>query len=108
MDTSKNDNDSLKNTDITFEYDLSTEIDSITKSIKHNKRCRFERCIKQSSFNLPTETKSIYCGEHIKENMINVANKKCIYEGCKKQPSCNLPTEIKGLYCNEHNTNQRI
>jgi hypothetical protein len=38
-------------------------------------KCIFENCIKQPSFNLPTEKNGLYCSEHKLENMINVVDK---------------------------------
>jgi hypothetical protein len=37
-----------------------------------SKKCIFDKCSKIPSFNLPTETKAIYCKEHKKENMIDI------------------------------------
>jgi hypothetical protein len=34
--------------------------------------------MKLPSYNIPTETKAIYCSDHKKENMINVKDKRCI------------------------------
>jgi len=31
--------------------------------------CKFDNCTKQPAFNLPTETKALYCFEHKKEDM---------------------------------------
>ena len=67
-----------------------------------SKKCMHEKCSKQPAFNLPTETKGIYCLEHKKENMISVTVKKCTHKGCSKRPSFNLPTETNGIYCFEH------
>ena len=41
-----------------------------------SKKCFEEGCFKQPSYNLPTETKGIYCSAHKKENMINVKKDK--------------------------------
>jgi len=61
------------------------------------------RCIKcnliQPNYNLPTESKGLYCSNCKLPDMIDVVNPKCIE--CKLiQPYYNLPTESKGLYCN--------
>ena len=37
------------------------------------KRCAHDNCLVGPSFNYPTETKALFCGEHKLENMI-VAN----------------------------------
>jgi hypothetical protein len=73
-----------------------------------NKRCIYEGCNKNPTFNIQSETKGIYCFEHKLTNMINVTDKKCIYEGCIKQPGFNLPSEIKPIYCFEHKLENMI
>ena len=72
------------------------------------KKCLEEGCNKQPTFNLPAETKGIYCFEHKKENMIDVKNKRCLEEGCNTRPTFNLPTETKGIYCFEHKKENMI
>jgi predicted ester cyclase len=67
-----------------------------------NKRCIFDNCNKGPVFNLPTETKALYCSEHKLPNMIDIKNKRCIFDNCNKGPVFNLPTETKALYCSEH------
>ena len=69
---------------------------------KKSKKCIYENCPKNPSFNLPNETIGLWCSEHKKENMINVKNKKCIYENCPKRPSFNLPTEKIPILCGVH------
>ena len=71
-------------------------------------KCIEPNCVKSPSYNIPTETKAIYCNEHKKENMIDVINKRCIKEGCITRPSFNLPTETKAIYCNEHKKENMI
>ena len=61
------------------------------------KKCIHENCSIQPIFNLPTETKGIYCTNHKKEDMIDVINKKCIHDDCYKKPNYNLPTELFNL-----------
>ena len=46
--------------------------------------------MKQSSYNLSTEIKPLYCSEHKKENMVDVKSKRCIHANCIKQPNYNL------------------
>jgi len=62
----------------------------------------------QPAFNLPSETKALYCFEHKKENMIDIISKRCIQVGCMKQPTFNLPSESKTLYCFEHKKENMI
>ena len=66
------------------------------------KFCKHNECNKQPFYNLPIETKGLFCSEHKKENMIDIINKRCIKGECKKRPNFNLPTETKGLYCFTH------
>jgi hypothetical protein len=72
------------------------------------KKCIHDNCIKQPVFNLPNETKPLYCKEHKLENMIDIKNKRCIHDNCIKQPNFNLPTETKALYCFEHTLENMI
>jgi hypothetical protein len=65
-------------------------------------RCKHENCLKQATFNLPTEARGVYCAEHRGENMIDVVHKRCRHDGCMKIPTFNFPTEKIGLYCFEH------
>jgi hypothetical protein len=73
-----------------------------------SKKCIEYNCTKHPVFNLPTETKAIYCNEHKKENMIDVKNKRCSEFNCTKHPVFNLPTETKAIYCNEHKKENMI
>ena len=73
-----------------------------------SKRCLFDNCMKRPNYNLPNETKAIYCSEHKKENMIDVKHKRCLFENCIKQPVFNLPTETKAIYCFEHKQENMI
>ena len=40
-----------------------------------DKTCQEEGCNTQPHFNLPTESKGIYCAVHKKENMIDMMNR---------------------------------
>ena len=66
------------------------------------RRCIHDNCNKQPTFNLPTETKAIYCSEHKKPGMIDIKSKRCIHENCNIRPNFNLPDETKAIYCTEH------
>jgi len=72
-----------------------------------DKKCIFENCIKIPNFNLPTETKGIYCSEHKLENMINVKNKNCQYIKCKEQALFGLINK-RPQYCKEHKHDNMI
>jgi ATP-dependent Lon protease len=49
-------------------------------------KCIHENCVKIANYNLENEKKGLYCGEHKKENMIDVKSKKCLFEGCNIHP----------------------
>ena len=49
-------------------------------------KCISKNCIKIAIFNLPNETKWLYCKEHKKENMIDIKNKSCTEPDCKTRP----------------------
>ena len=63
---------------------------------KNHRLCIYDNCMKYSTFNLPTEKKSLYCSLHKLDNMINVKNKKCICKDCKKIPSFNIENDFNG------------
>lgn len=45
------------------------------------------------TFNNSSETRGIYCNEHIKEGMIDVKNRRCQEEGCTT--SVDIPNFLK-------------
>ena len=72
-------------------------------------KCKEEGCNKQPHYNIPGESKGLFCGEHREEGMVDVKNKKCKFEeGCNKQPKFNIPGESKGLYCDSHKKNGMV
>ena len=44
------------------------------------KKCMFPECSIAALFNIPSETKGIYCFTHKTKDMVNVNSKKCILE----------------------------
>lgn len=72
------------------------------KRKRNNKICANDLCFVQPCFNIPTETKGLYCSEHKLESMINVTRTQCAEENCMVSPVFNYPTQSKGLYCAEH------
>ena len=50
------------------------------------------------TYNVPGETKRIYCGKCKTGEMVNVKNKRCQC-GSGKRPRYNLPGETKPIYC---------
>ena len=60
------------------------------------------KCSKQPTFNIPGETKGLYCFEHKKEGMKDVVNKKCEAKDCEKQPNYNYPDQKRGVRCAAH------
>ena len=65
--------------------------------------CKKDGCIIQPCFNVPNETKPLYCLAHKDVNMVNVKDKMCLQEGCKTRANYNVEGEIKPLYCSVHN-----
>jgi hypothetical protein len=72
-----------------------------------SKICIEVGCKIRSSFNFEGLS-SIFCVEHKKNSMYNVANVKCIYEGCKTRPTYNFEEETKALYCSKHKITDMI
>ena len=66
-----------------------------------NKRCMHEHCTKRPNFNLPTETKGLYCFEHKLENMISVKSKKCQEKKCKDLAMYGFSNK-RAQYCASH------
>jgi hypothetical protein len=64
--------------------------------------CNEENCNKSAGFNYTGETILLYCGEHKKENMIDLKHKSCIEPGCDKRPIYNYEGNKKGIYCVIH------
>ena len=64
--------------------------------------CQQVNCMVFSSYNYDGETKSIFCFQHKKNNMINIKHKICCQEGCKTCPNYNFEGEKNGLYCTTH------
>ena len=54
-------------------------------------KCIYTNCTRYATYNNTGEKKRIYCSEHKKENMVDVAHKRCIYEGCMFN-CCERPT----------------
>jgi len=67
-----------------------------------NKKCSHDGCLIRASFNLPKETKPIFCNTHKKKNMIDVKSKKCNEDNCMKLPNFNISTEKIGKFCKTH------
>ena len=73
-----------------------------------SKKCIYEGCNTQPSFNMEGETNALYCAIHKKEKMIDIKSKKCIYDGCKTIPVFNVEGEINALYCAIHKKEKMI
>ena len=63
------------------------------------KQCAELNCTKQPSYNYDTSRTRLYCGEHKKDGMINVASKRCLH--CTKIPGYNYKG-CPSLYCKDH------
>ena len=61
----------------------------------------------QPNYNLPDQTKVLYCFEHKKENMINIKSKNCQEIKCKKEALFGLINK-RAQYCLEHKKENMI
>lgn len=66
------------------------------------KKCLYEGCDINPSFNYKNEIKGLYCYEHKLENMINVIIRRCIFDSCETTASFNHEDEITPKYCARH------
>ena len=66
-------------------------------------KCKKNGCDKQSSYNVPEETRPILCKEHKPDRMIDVVNrnKNCQHKTCRKRASFNVAGE-RAMYCDDH------
>jgi hypothetical protein len=67
-----------------------------------NKRCAADGCTTTPGFNMPGETRRLYCRQHKQAGMVNLANKRCGVDGCTTIPNYNKPGERQGLRCDRH------
>ena len=70
--------------------------------------CCEDGCNKQPNFNDKGQTRPLYCGDHKKDNMIDVKNKRCCEDGCNKQPAFNDKGQTRPLYCGDHKKDNMI
>ena len=70
--------------------------------------CCEDGCNKRPYFNEEGQTTGLYCGDHKKENMINVLDKRCCEDGCNKHPYFNEEGQTTGLYCGVHKKDNMI
>ena len=65
--------------------------------------CLDENCkINRPVFNLPGQTKGLYCVAHKNDVMVNVRAKKCMYFNCNTRPYYNYIHNKGPLYCVTH------
>jgi hypothetical protein len=67
-----------------------------------HKKCKEEGCTSRPNYNLPTESKALYCAEHKKDDMISIGNKNCLHSKCKQTPIFGLIKHKRPQYCLEH------
>jgi hypothetical protein len=70
------------------------------------KMCLESDCIKEPTYNFPSETTTLYCSEHKKSNMIDVKHKKCQYKD-ENDKECLISPSYgndggKPIYCKNH------
>ena len=73
-----------------------------------HKRCIYEGCNAQPTYNKPGEKKRLYCKDHKLEGMIDIVHKKCKYENCDKRPTYNYENEKQPLFCKKHKQENMI
>jgi hypothetical protein len=61
------------------------------------KKCPGNNCNVVPSFNMPGETKGIYCLAHKLPDMVNVKFTKCLDKDCGTSAVFNTPGETKGV-----------
>lgn len=76
--------------------------------LKKRKRCTFENCLRIPVYNIPSETRGVFCLEHKSENIIDVKSKRCSFENCLRRPTFNLPSETRGAFCSEHKSKNMV
>ena len=91
----------------TYQSDFSKLLGKRPREEKREKKkssmlCISDRCFTEAVFNVPGQTKGLYCKAHKKDGMMDVRNNTCISEGCLTRASFNIPGLKKGLYCKVH------
>jgi hypothetical protein len=72
-----------------------------------NKKCKKDGCQTQPNYNMPNETKGLYCAKHKKVGMVDVINKTCIEFNCEIISRYGIPTN-KPTYCTRHKKENMI
>lgn len=67
----------------------------------HAKKCNYDECITEPSFNNPGERKGLFCLLHKSKGMVNVNNTKCITLKCKNIALYGLSNK-KATHCIAH------
>ncbi len=65
-------------------------------------------CTKRPYYNLPGETRGLYCVAHKSPEMINVVGRHCEEPGCTKSPSYNIAGEARGVRCAAHKSPEMV
>ena len=73
-----------------------------------NKKCIFEHCKNQPSFNFEDKPQAIYCKTHKLDNMVDIKHTKCIFNKCNIQPSFNYEDEKNPIYCKIHKLDNMV
>lgn len=68
--------------------------------------CKFENCIKQSTFGLPNGNIE-YCSKHKSAEMIDLKHDRCLFDGCNIQATFG---ELNGerIYCKSHKNKNHV
>jgi hypothetical protein len=71
-------------------------------------RCLHENCLTRPSFNMPGETKKLYCYEHQLPGMINITIvPHCQHKNCTDTPT-HGPINKKSTHCEDHASSTHI
>ena len=84
------------------ERELYCKIHKTDEMINVDKHCAHSGCKIIPYFNIPSETRGLFCDKHKQQGMVNVKDKRCAHDGCQIRPIFNFPTETRGLFCNKH------
>ena len=71
------------------------------------RHCEFTGCRTRPCFNIPEETKGIFCYYHKQDGMVNVQRKRCIDITCNRYAYYSLPGRT-AEFCFDHKTEDMI
>ena len=66
------------------------------------RKCEFEDCNREPSFNMRGEKRGKFCKDHKYPEMIDVVSKTCEHTECDSHPIFNMRGETRGKFCKDH------